>query len=43
MALVLVFHGGGDSAAGMEKMTQFDMLADGNDFWSLSEAVGHHW
>jgi len=44
MALVLAFHGGGDSAAGMEKLTQFDPLADRERFLVVyPEAVGHHW
>ncbi len=44
MALVLAFHGGGDSAAGMEKLTKFDALADRERFLvAYPEAVGHHW
>jgi polyhydroxybutyrate depolymerase len=44
MALVLAFHGGGDSATGMEKLTRFDDLADREQFLVVyPEAVGHHW
>jgi polyhydroxybutyrate depolymerase len=42
--LVLVFHGGGDNAAGIEKLTRFSALADHEGFLAVyPEAVDHHW
>lgn len=42
--LVLIFHGGGDSARGMERLTRFNELADREGFLALyPEAVGHQW
>lgn len=42
--LVLVFHGGGGTAEGMEKLTRFDALAERETFFvAYPEAVGRHW
>ncbi len=42
--LVLVFHGGGGTAEGMEKLTRFDSLAERETFFvAYPEAVGRHW
>lgn len=44
LPLVLVFHGGGDSAAGIEKLTKFSALADREEFLAVyPEALDHHW
>jgi len=44
LPLVLVFHGGGDSAVGIEKLTKFSALADREGFLAVyPEAVNHHW
>jgi len=42
--LVLVFHGGGGRASGMEKLTRFDEAADRHGFLLVyPEGVGRHW
>ena len=42
--LVLVFHGHGDSAAGIAAISDFNRLADRNGFIVVyPEGVDHHW
>jgi polyhydroxybutyrate depolymerase len=42
--LVLVFHGGGGDASGMERLSRFDALADREGFLVVyPEGLGRHW
>jgi polyhydroxybutyrate depolymerase len=44
LPLVLAFHGGGGTAAGMERLTHFDELADKESFFVVyPQGVSTHW
>lgn len=44
LALVLVFHGGGSTAAAMERLTRFSVLADRERFAVVyPEGLSNHW